>query len=208
MNFSDEILALADRYKSLEGAIGSLARAILESATQAPCNPLRSSPGLVERPDSPNAMQPPANAMRPAGTLDETDSVAKPALADPEGTPMTCSDAKEAHEGCFRALTAERQLATVSAERNLLREKSFDDELEMSALRVERYRLARDAERLDWMESQRANCLHIEVGYTGSFSGANLVPFATVFIGCADGITRDNVRAAIDAALPPASGEW
>jgi hypothetical protein len=49
-----------------------------KAAPQAPCTPRRSSPGLAERPDSPNGV-----SLERAAILDETDSGVKPAGVAP-----------------------------------------------------------------------------------------------------------------------------
>lgn len=58
---------------------------------------------------------------------------------------------------------------------------------------------AKDAERLDWLERQSTNGVHVECSHSGSFSGANLQRVCTVFMPNAD-YKADTLRAAIDAA--------
>jgi hypothetical protein len=60
-------------------------------------------------------------------------------------------------------------------------------------------RLREDAERLDWLERQATNGVHVECCHSGSFSGANLQRTCTLFMPSGDH-KADNLRDAIDAA--------
>ena len=69
----------------------------------------------------------------------------------------------------------------------------------LTALAPEWREMEADKTRLDWCERQATDGLHIELCYSGSYSGMNLEKGATVFMG--DEQHRcDNVRAAIDDA--------
>lgn len=58
----------------------------------------------------------------------------------------------------------------------------------------------RDAARLDWLDSQSADGVHLEVCHKGSWAEGDLVKTATVFIGRKE-FTARNSRIAIDAAM-------
>lgn len=58
----------------------------------------------------------------------------------------------------------------------------------------------RDAARLDWLDSQSADGVHLEVCHKGSWAEGDLAKTATVFIGRKE-FTARNSRIAIDAAM-------
>jgi len=64
---------------------------------------------------------------------------------------------------------------------------------------------AKDGERLDWLDKQWADGVHVEVCATGSFSGCNLAKVATVYVGDAKH-SATTVREAIDTALSAKEG--
>ncbi len=61
-------------------------------------------------------------------------------------------------------------------------------------------KVQRDSERLDWVERQSVDGIHIEYCHTGSFSGSNLKQVATVYVNGKE-YKSDTVREAIDAAI-------
>jgi hypothetical protein len=67
-----------------------------KAAPQAPCTPRRSSPGLAERPDSPNGV-----SLERAAILDETDSGVKPAGVAPRVEPLAWAVFVDGHEADY-----------------------------------------------------------------------------------------------------------
>jgi hypothetical protein len=72
-----------------------------KAAPQAPCTPRRSSPGLAERPDSPNGV-----SLERAAILDETDSGVKPAGVAPRVEPLAWAVFVDGHEADYYVLAA------------------------------------------------------------------------------------------------------
>lgn len=58
----------------------------------------------------------------------------------------------------------------------------------------------KDAARLDWLERQAGDGVHVECCHSGSFSGADLQRVCTVFMPKGE-YDADTLRAAIDAAM-------
>jgi hypothetical protein len=109
-----------------------------KAAPQAPCTPRRSSPGLAERPDSPNGV-----SLERAAILDETDSGVKPAGAAPR-VGETTTPRTDAFSNVIAAQGTAKP-AWYEFARQLERESS-----ELKA-QLEGFR--KDAERYRWLRS-------------------------------------------------------
>jgi hypothetical protein len=76
---------------------------------------------------------------------------------------------------------------------------------ERDTLSAENARLAKDAERLNYLESLSADGVHVELCHQGSFSAGTLKVAATVFVGRPQAeFTGATIREAVDAATAQA----